>query len=158
MMKFFNVCFVLLMLANLSGCDDSDRTLSLNMKSKVLTGVETTNLSVAEDFGRWTDGSPTAFKFTKGLPEHFKLVLTVGGAFGPNQGKTFTAEVGSQSQNFIPSNTVVVPNIVELEFDHVSTDVLTINSPSPTSPKELGMSADTRKLGISIIKLEILPI
>jgi len=158
MMKFFNVCFVLLMLANLSGCDDSDRTLSLNMKSKVLTGVETTNLSVAEDFGRWTDGSPTAFKFTKGLPEHFKLVLTVGGAFGPNQDKTFTAEVGSQSQNFIPSNTVVVPNIVELEFDHVSTDVLTINSPSPTSPKELGMSADTRKLGISIIKLEILPI
>jgi phosphoglycerol transferase len=158
MTKFFNVCFVLLMLANLSGCGDSDRTLSLDMKSKVLTGVETTNLSGAEDFGRWTDGSPTAFKFTKGLPEHFKLVLTVGGAFGPNQGKTFTAEVGSQSQNFIPSNTVVVPNIVELEFDHVSTDVLTINSPSPTSPKELGMSADTRKLGISIIKLEILPI
>ena len=157
-MKFFKLSLIFALLIILGGCSDTNKSLSLDMKSKELAGVEINNLSVAEEWGRWTDGSPTVFKFTKGLPDHFKLILTVGGAFGPNQGKTFTAEIGNQSQNFIPSNTSVVPNVVELEFDHVSSDVLSISSPSPTSPKELGQSADSRKLGLSIIKLEILPI
>lgn len=142
------------MIIFIDGCSFDDKSSCLDMRSKKLDGVETTNLSAAEDWGRWTDGSPAIFKFPKGLPTHFKLIMKVAGAFGPNQGKTFIVKVGDQSINFIPATT----NPIELEFNKVSTDTLLILTPEPISPKELGQSGDTRKLGLAIRKLEIVPI
>ena len=47
---------------------------------------------------------------------------------------------------------------VHVDFDGVrGAQSIIFNVPDPTSPKDLGLNADTRKLGIGIVSLTILP-
>lgn len=116
----------------------------------VVSKVE--GLSGAEPWGTWSEGDKVVIEFTTPLPEKFTVHLTAI-AFGPNAEKDFIMHVGDSS------NTFKIAGQSEdkaIEFTNPErSNVLTINVPSPISPKEIGMSEDGRKLGIGLVQLKV---
>jgi hypothetical protein len=105
-----------------------------------------------ESWGTWSIGKEVRLVFTQALPEQFTLTLDAR-AFGPNIGKPITLRLGDSVQTFTLT-------------DQFQKKVLTVNNPQrvnelkfvvpkPTSPKELQMGEDDRKLGIALKQLEI---
>ena len=112
-------------------------------------------LSAVEPWGRWSDASldpSIRVKFAHPLPAHFVLHLRTQG-FGPNIGKPTQVVVGDEVQSFIPTPG---PTDHTLSFNNPKgVDLVTITPAQPTSPKDLGMSADARKLGLGMERLWI---
>lgn len=117
-------------------------------------------MSTTESWGRWTDSnesnkpSTTSFTFKTPLPEKFSLQLEAQ-AFGPNIDQPITVKVGEATQTFFMRDPKV--QIITLNFTGLqNANSIEIVIPKPASPKELDVkSDDTRKLGLGLIKLQI---
>ena len=109
-------------------------------------------MSGYEPWGRWTDSDKAVFNFKQPLPKQFTLVIQAN-AFGPNLGEAIKINIGSVQQEFkITEKTQISLNFALQE----SADTITFLIPKPTSPKDLQSSLDPRKLGLGLIKLQII--
>jgi phosphoglycerol transferase len=130
------------------------RANTVDFKKSAWPGVisRTRGLSAAEPWGTWSSGNVVSLEFIIPLPEKFTVHL-VAGAFGPNVGKEFVAHVGDSAVRFTLAGG---PEERVLEFSNPKgSKIITIDVPSPCSPKKLGMSDDTRSLGIALWELWI---
>ena len=112
-------------------------------------------LSFSESWGTWSSSGVVTLEFAKHLPEKFTVHLVAQG-FGPNVGKEFVAHVGDSAVRF-----TLAASLGErvLEFSNPKgSKIIKIDVPSPCSPKELGLSADERTLGIGLAELRIEPL
>lgn len=154
-MRFLKLSVMCVLAFVLAACGEQGGNYAkLDLKAKDLPGVELNNVSGAEGFGRWTDGNPATFKFTAGLPKDFRLIIGVTGAFGENAGKPVEVTVGDKKQSFVAP---AEPQVIQLDFTDVAkgSNTVSLSMPSQKSPKDLGMSGDERKLGLSLSSLEI---
>jgi phosphoglycerol transferase len=129
-------------------------TTTVDFKKSSWPGVISSarGLSFAETSGTLSSGDVVTLEFSKPLPEKFALYL-VARAFGPNVGKEFVAHVGDSAIRF-----TLAASLEEtvLEFNNPEkSKIIKIDVPSPCSPKELGLSHDTRKLGMTLMELRI---
>ena len=109
-------------------------------------------MSVPELFERWSDGSRVQIKMSSPLPRHFDLRL-IARAFGPNSQLPFTMRIGNEVQTFRLSSSITE---VTLPFTtDGSAQIITIEIPQPTSPKELGKGNDGRLLGIALMQMSV---
>jgi peptidoglycan/LPS O-acetylase OafA/YrhL len=130
---------------------------AVEMKHGDLPGVTLGHMSGAESWGRWTDGTPVSFAFDSWIPRQFRLSLLINECFGPVIGQTISVKVGDQEQGFAcPAK----QTSVTLDFRNVATgvDTITIGIPNPVSPRELANIDDGRKLGLALVRLDILPL
>lgn len=110
-------------------------------------------LSGAEPWGRWSEGPQVMLEFEAPLPPAFTLRLDAG-AFGPNAEHPFTFRLGNQERQV---QIGAEHGMIDIPFDQVGdARTLTITVPRPTSPAELGLGADPRKLGISLYTLRLI--
>jgi hypothetical protein len=112
------------------------------------------DISHAEDWGTWSDGSEPTLEFTHPLPDRFVLEVTAH-AFGPNVGKPIGVRVGAgEVQTFTLGDK---PVHIDINLDNPDkSSLLTFNVPSPTSPRSLSQGNDPRLLGIGFAKLRII--
>ncbi|TIS50598.1 hypothetical protein [Mesorhizobium sp.] len=109
-------------------------------------------LSSAEAWGTWSDGPTVTLEFETPLPKKLILHLTAH-AFGPNVGRNVTAHIGSESAEFVLSDS---PREIAIPFRNPEASrSISISVPNPISPKELGLSEDSRKLGIAFNQLSV---
>ena len=112
-------------------------------------------LSGVENWGRWSDASISpaiSLRFAHPLPTRFVLHLRVQG-FGPNAGRPVQVTVGNEVQTFTPT---WKPADYTLQFSIAEgVDLITIKPAQPTSPYDLGVSGDGRKLGLGLERLWI---
>jgi phosphoglycerol transferase len=112
-------------------------------------------LALAEAWGRWSLGDVVTLEFSDPLPPRFTIHL-LAQAYGPNAGKLFVAHVGDSTIEFTLSAS---PETKVLEIlNPRRSRVIKIDVPFAISPKELGASADERKLGLGFIELRIVPL
>ncbi|SCK37652.1 hypothetical protein VAR608DRAFT_3479 [Variovorax sp. HW608] len=106
----------------------------------------------AESWGSWTMGSTVTVRLKEQLPRDFVLQLTARG-FGPNLGAPATVTVDDVTRSFVPG-----PQFqrFDLPFStNESTDTIVITVPHPAVPKDLGINADTRLLGLGLLDLKV---
>lgn len=116
--------------------------------------VGTVGLSSNRDpWGAWTAGKRLSLEFATPLPARFTLVFTAN-AFGPNVGKTFVVHAGSQEARFT-LGTQLAEQRIELSNPDGATR-LDFDIPKPVTPQQLGLSDDTRPLGMGLASLHIL--
>ena len=112
-------------------------------------------LSGAEHWGRWSDAlvSPAvSLQFVKPLPDHFVLHLRAQG-FGPNAGRPTQVTVGDETQTFLPASE---PADYALSFSNRhGANQISIKPVQPTSPSDLGINSDGRKLGLGLRRMWI---
>ncbi len=141
----------------LYGCGDSKDTRMVDFRVKDYPAdvASVSGVSGHEPQGRWTDGASAVVEFRKALPATFQLKVQTFGAFGPNAGAPIVVKAGSVQKEF----TVTKPNeLFVLDFEGVANaDRIEFVIPKPTSGKELGVSEETRKLGIGLVSLTIGP-
>lgn len=111
-------------------------------------------ISGPEPWGRWSDASlaqGVRFDFFSPLPVRFTLVLSAQ-PFSRNGEQAIVVKVGDQTHRLTlrPGQQEVRLPIV-LNSDQV--DSIEFMAQDPVSPQELGLSGDTRKLGIGFIRL-----
>jgi phosphoglycerol transferase len=147
----------LLIVGLLYGCGDSKQTRMVDFREKSYPAdvASVSGISDHEPWGRWTVGARAVLQFKKTLPSTFQLTLQTKEAFGPNAGIPILVRVGSIQKEF----TVAGPNeLILLDFEGVANaDRIEFVIPKPTSPKELAMSEDLRKLGLGLVSLAIGP-
>jgi phosphoglycerol transferase len=116
---------------------------------------EVHGLSEREDWGRWSDANLfpyVALRFSQPLPKHFVLHIRARG-FGPNVGRPVTVAVGTQTATFVPTADI---SEFSLPFDNVVREnVIKIIPARPVSPSTLGVSSDTRQLGLGLQKFSV---
>jgi phosphoglycerol transferase len=109
-------------------------------------------LSVAEDWGRWSDAKQVVLHFNQPLPRHLNVTLRAK-AFDINGREQFSMQAGERRHPFRLGWAIEELNL------HFETDgnarSLTINVPNPVSPEEIGRPGDRRKLGIGISEIDI---
>lgn len=112
-------------------------------------------MSYSEPWGTWSASDVVTLEFSEPLPGKFTVHL-VAHAFGPNVGKEFVAHAGDSAIRF---TLAASPEERVLEFSNPKrSKIIKIDVPSPCSPKELGLSADARRLGIGFAELGIEPL
>ncbi len=134
-----------------------NKTLAIDFKKSAWSGTISSarGLSSAESWGTWSVGDAVMLEFSKSLPEKFTIHL-IAHTFGPNVGKEFVAHVGDSAISF---KLAASPEQRVLEFNNPQKSrTITINIPSPISPKELGRSGDERSLGIAFTMMRIVPL
>ena len=132
-------------------------TCTVDFRKSVWRGVivSSRGLSGAEPWGTWSSSDAVILEFSVPLPERFNIHL-VANAFGPNAEREFVAHVGDRAIKF-RLGTAREEKV--LQFENMSRSrIISIDVPSPTSPKELGLSADARTLGIGLTELRIEPV
>jgi phosphoglycerol transferase len=112
-------------------------------------------LSYAESWGTWSNGDSIALRFHKPLPAKFTVHL-LARAFGPSAGSEIVVRVGSSAASFTLGESIEEKAFAMTNPD--GTNMLTIAIPHPASPRDLGMSADSRNLGIGIAEMRIAPL
>lgn len=156
-LKNLGVISTLLIAGLLYGCGDSKPTIMVDFRVKDYPAdvASVSGISGQEAVGRWTDGPRAAVKFTKPLPATFQLKLQTFAAFGPNVGVPIVVKAGSVQKEF----TVTKQNeLFLLDFDGVTNaDNIEFVIPKPSSGKDLGVSEETRKLGLGLVTLAIGP-
>lgn len=130
-----------------------DRRLDLSKGSWPGLVSSIRGLSFAEAWGRWSDGDRIVIRFSSPLPSSFSLSLS-GVAFGPNVGEPINVAVGSMAVDFF-FTADAVERIVKFENPHNS-DEISIKIPKPTAPRDLGLSDDSRRLGIGLSTIRII--
>lgn len=115
-----------------------------------------TGLSGVESWGRWSDANlsqKVIFEMTEDLPSSFSLYLKAS-PYGRNGFQEVLVRVGAMERTFRitkPEDIVVIP------FQRIpkGTRKIEFIPSEPVSPKELGASDDSRKLGIGFIELRL---
>ncbi|MES2161689.1 MAG: hypothetical protein V4476_11085 [Pseudomonadota bacterium] len=115
--------------------------------------MRSTGLSGYEDWGRWSDSAVVTLTFAQPLPRKLLLRLDVA-AYGPNAGQAFEVAAGGQPAPLRAQTSHAVHEL-RLETDGQARSI-TIKVPQPTSPHELGLSADQRQLGIALYSIEVI--
>lgn len=109
-------------------------------------------LSLAERWGAWSASDVVTLQFSMPLPEKFRVHL-IAHAFGPNVGEEIVAQVGNSASRFTLSGKTEERI---LDFNNPGRSrTLSFNVPSAVSPRELGLSADERSLGIGFVQMRI---
>lgn len=109
-------------------------------------------LSGPEGFGRWSSAAQVDLELAKPLPKKLSLELKLH-AFGPNVGQEVTVRIGKQERRFIAP---AEPEMVKLDFDTDATErLIQVTIPKPMSPKQAGLGADERALGLAFHELRI---
>ncbi len=111
-------------------------------------------LSKPEPWGRWSDANlapSVQIDLNDPLPNRFGLIFTAQ-AFGPNSGQDLSVRVGAQVHHFKMQDGVFeYRKLIELAGEKVT--YINFTPPRPTSPKQLEIGADSRKLGVGLIHL-----
>ena len=154
-LKTLGMIWALFLAGLLYGCGDSKQTRMVDFRQETYPAdvVSVSGFSLHEPWGRWTDGDRAVLQFKTQLPSTFQLKLQTAWAFGPNEGIPVWVRAGSIRKEF----TVTSPNqLILLNFDGVvDADRIEFLIPKPTSPHELGVSEDSRKLGLGFVTLAI---
>ena len=147
----------LLIAGLLYGCGDSQQTGKVDFREKNYPAdvASVSGFGEHEPGGRWTVEARAVLQFKKTLPSTFQLKLQTFSAFGPNAGIPILVRAGSVQKEF----TVAGPNqLILLDFEGVvNADRIEFVIPTPTSPKELAINEDPRKLGLGLVSLAIVP-
>lgn len=115
-----------------------------------------TGFSDPEGFGRWTTGDEATVDVPGTMPSAFRLVVTCQ-AFGPNVGGDLTVNIGGRVRTIrLTTHEACRYEVLFDDVPAVSRVVLTM--PAPTSPRELGVGDDVRRLGIALAELHIEPV
>ena len=115
-------------------------------------------LSSQEDWGRWSDANLTPsikIHFANPLPQKFTLEIKERGIFDNTSSPTRVL-IGGVEQSFIANKSDKV-EVLNFNLSKPSS-VIEIVPPHPNSAKDLGLSADARRLGIGIVSLKIVEI
>lgn len=116
--------------------------------------INVSGMSGHEPWGRWTDGEKVTLQFKEPLPQKFTLVIQAN-AFGPNVNEAVQVKIGTTQQAL---KVTEQGQTHRLAFDlSASANTIELLIPKPTSPQELKVGDDPRKLGLGLIKLQILP-
>jgi phosphoglycerol transferase len=107
-----------------------------------------------EPWGAWSTGDNIKLEFAKPLPRKFNAILNAR-AFGPNANLNFVLKIGSQAIPFKVNSYPAFENIIIEVENNSRLNILEIEIPKPTSPKDLGVGDDTRKLGLGLTQLQI---
>jgi phosphoglycerol transferase len=114
--------------------------------------LRTSGLALAESWGRWSIDERVILQFDFPLPAKLRITF-VANAFGPNVSEPFVVRIGQQEKIF---RLDASPQTVAFEFETNGYErVVEIVVPRPTSPSEIGLSADSRRLGIGLIRLNV---
>jgi glycosyltransferase involved in cell wall biosynthesis len=114
-------------------------------------------LSDPEPWGRWTDDDRVVIAFEAPLPSPCRLRIKIRQVFGPNVGQMMGIRVGTADfMHVLTAGRQTVSVIVNGEKGPRA-DQLEIVVPAPTSPRALGWSDDSRRLGVALWSVEIFP-
>ena len=106
-------------------------------------------------WGRWSEGPSVRIVLSRELPLRFVLRLETAMALPPSVGVDLTARVAGVQRRFkVGERETVVEIPFELAKPGKQIELLV---PDPRTPRELGMNDDTRKLGIGLRSITILP-
>lgn len=131
--------------------------ISLDFRSAFRPSIisNVSGLSGSEAWGSWSIGKEIEIEFTSNLPESFTLKITAK-AFKNNTSKDIFVQVGDIWKTMQLSDSL---SEVSLDFHNSKpTKAIKIFVPTPTSPHEIGMNADERKIGIGFVSLSIEPL
>ena len=117
-----------------------------------LLGVS--GLSGQEHWGRWSSGDVVAVHFANCLPEGKLAIDLRGHAFGPNVGKPVYLALGSSKASVVLAEGDLDLSVT-LENKARCLNTLEIHVPQKVSPRELGISGDSRTLGVGLVRLGI---
>ncbi|KQR85479.1 hypothetical protein ASG35_27230 [Burkholderia sp. Leaf177] len=113
-------------------------------------------LAFREPWGRWSDAnvdSSVKLGFFEDLPQRFTLALTIV-PFGPNAGKDLAVSIGEE-RYYLKMTPAASEVKIAVDLKGRRADSIELSPPLPTSPRELGLSSDLRKLGVGLIRLRI---
>jgi phosphoglycerol transferase len=119
--------------------------------------VDAHGLAGWESWGRWTVGPKLVLKFRRPLPSAFALQI-FGHAFESNHQKPIRVMVGRSESSFVMSSTTQGGKY-RIDIDNEDrADFIAFHIPSPEAPAKLwpGLSDDTRKLGLALIRLDLI--
>lgn len=141
----------------LTGCHEIGTYGVVDLTANGSKTFESVNLSNAEPWGSWSNGTPLGILLNDPLPGRFRLIVTIAHVYGDNVNKTIEVAIGSSVERFTASAS---GKAVVLTFRDVTpgSRLITFKIPNPQSPKSTGKSGDTRELGIGIEKIEIAPL
>lgn len=117
------------------------------------TVIKVKGLSTPESHGRWSDGNYVELLFQNCLPLRFKIYFEVA-AFVSVMNMPIGVSIGDAHNTFTLTDghtKVIVMNFILRE----RTDRIAISIPNPKSPKELGLSGDPRRVGITLKSIRI---
>jgi hypothetical protein len=117
-----------------------------------LLGVS--GLAPQESWGRWSTSDQVTLHFANCLPKGKITIDVRGHAFGPNTGKPVRLFVGS-SQASITLKEFDKDVRVNLNNQAECENKLVLLVPDKASPLALGISSDTRTLGLGLVKIDI---
>jgi phosphoglycerol transferase len=111
--------------------------------------------TVWEPAGRWTEGPLARIELLQPLPRRFSLRLTTIMAMPANIGVELPIRIDGVERRVRVGGG---PTTIDIPFDiSGSANAIEITIPTPTSFGELNVNADTRKLGILVKSIAILP-
>lgn len=116
--------------------------------------ISTSGLSHAEVWGTWSDGDEVRFFLASCLPSGVVTLKLTGHAFGPNIGSPVRVRAG-KTTGVVKFTSTTAEQTVSLGVDALCVDQVSLVIPTPTSPFQLGQSADSRRLGIGLTKVQI---
>jgi hypothetical protein len=110
-------------------------------------------ISGREPFGRWTDSDDVAIIFTKPLPPTFIFKLSAGTS-SALVGRSFQISVGNNvHEATFMTNT---PSEIAIRFENKDGDrTIHFKLRDIKSPLELGEGLDSRRLGLALVRLQI---
>ncbi len=122
-----------------------------------------TGWSFPEDAGRWTDGEEAIIRWTstKDIPANSLLKLAIAGHFGQ---PTLTGDVSLNGTTLgaldlrTPSSEQEILLPVPIRIAAKEEIEIRIRIDRPRSPEELGLSSDSRKLGLLVRTLKLEPV
>ena len=110
-------------------------------------------LSSYDGIGRWSDGATITLKIKAILPNHFNLTFLVM-AYAENVGKPVTVSVNGVSNSFVADSDTLKSYSINFELEHPVTEaIIKISIAHPISPQQLGLSKDSRQLGLYFSKI-----
>lgn len=106
-----------------------------------------------EGWGRWSEGKNVQLYLDVELNKSVTFYVEFT-TFGPNMDKPLLMTVNNESRTLIPEEGKENQYVARFEFPEVvKKPAITIKVPTPVSPAELGLSDDTRKIGLGLIKI-----
>ena len=112
-----------------------------------------TGISGRESFGRWTDGKEAVIEFAKPLPDGFTLEI-VGRSSSELAGRPVEIIVGNARTTAEFSKDESTRIKVRIAGQHGVRSIV-FRFPDISSPRELGLSQDSRRLGLALIELKV---
>lgn len=117
--------------------------------------IDLSGISTPEDWGAWTDGPVLRMEFAGSYNQPFWLKLSVTHVFAENLKSPLRIRAGGAEREI---NITASGEYSILLEPKEPTSVLSIELPAATTPEELGKSTDTRKLGLGLKSITIVPL